>query len=405
MPKPISLLRAVVISPGDVLAERDAVEEVLREVNRDTARQAELHIELWRWETDAHAGFHPEGPQGLIDPILDIADCDLVILILWSRLGTRTPDGKTGTEHEFQTAYGSWKAHRRPQIMAYFRDFPTSGESGEDGQVEMVRKFKEDFPLEGLTGKYADLMDFRRVWEKDLRNYLNAQIKGMWNRDAASVRAMIADRKKEPPTIAILGRMSERDPRDPGIIRPNECKQALIEIGKELQAQGYRLMVYDSGSEYAANEVIQGYISGGNAKPGSVRIRRPLALDQGSFSGQAPGLDIFVEESIAKPDWEVAFFTSLSELDGAVVVGNGYFTLIGGLQVVGARLPILVLGGFGGVAGDVWEVLQGQRSRFASDQEVFHMAKRDPTPEWAKTCVQSLGEQRSRRDALQIWKI
>jgi hypothetical protein len=120
MPKPILVLRLVVASPSDVKDERDALAEILEEVNRDTVGPARLHLELSRWETDAYPGFHAEGPQGLIDPILKIEDCDVLIGIFWTKMGTPTPGGRTGTEHEFHTAFQSWKRSDRPQIMAYF---------------------------------------------------------------------------------------------------------------------------------------------------------------------------------------------------------------------------------------------------------------------------------------------
>ena len=68
MPKPFLVLRAVVASPSDVKPERDSLPAIFEEVNRDTAGPARLHLELSRWETDSYPGFHPEGPQGLIDP-------------------------------------------------------------------------------------------------------------------------------------------------------------------------------------------------------------------------------------------------------------------------------------------------------------------------------------------------
>src|SRR3954468_10228005 len=108
MPTPVLVLRAVVASPSDVKPERDALLAIFDEVNRDTAAPARLHLELSRWETDSYPGFHAEGPQGLIDPILNIKDCDLLIGIFWSRMGTPTPSGRTGTEHEFDTAFAGW---------------------------------------------------------------------------------------------------------------------------------------------------------------------------------------------------------------------------------------------------------------------------------------------------------
>src|SRR5437879_2025809 len=103
MPTHKRTLRIVVASPGDVQPERDAVEAVAIELNRGIAKDRNLVLEVLRWETDTSPGFHPQGPQGHIDPILDIEHCDLLISILWKRFGTASPllDGRTGTEHEF----------------------------------------------------------------------------------------------------------------------------------------------------------------------------------------------------------------------------------------------------------------------------------------------------------------
>ena len=114
------ILRIVVASPGDVQAERDALRTVLEELDQGIALEHGLRLELARWETDAYPGFHPEGPQGLIDAILCIEDCDILIGIFWKRFGTPVQDANSGTEHEFRRAYDAWKQTRRPHIMVYF---------------------------------------------------------------------------------------------------------------------------------------------------------------------------------------------------------------------------------------------------------------------------------------------
>jgi small GTP-binding protein len=119
-PKP-QILRIVVASPSDVQPERDVLPSVIEEVNRVVAADRGLHLVLSRWETDTYPGFHPEGPQGLIDPILKITDCDLLVGIFWKRFGTPTTDGKTGTEHEFSLAYKAWQEKRSPQIFIYLK--------------------------------------------------------------------------------------------------------------------------------------------------------------------------------------------------------------------------------------------------------------------------------------------
>jgi len=122
----IRLLRIVVASPGDVQAERDALATVVEELNHGLCQERGVRLDLVRWETDTYPGFHPEGPQGLIDPILRIPNCDLLIGIFWKRFGTPTHDAQSGTEHEFLTAYHAWQQHGRPQIMVYFNQRPAT---------------------------------------------------------------------------------------------------------------------------------------------------------------------------------------------------------------------------------------------------------------------------------------
>jgi hypothetical protein len=82
-------------------------------------------LEDVRWEKYAYPGIHSEGPQGLIDLLLDIENCDILIGIFWKRLGTPIKkDGKTGTEHEIMKAYELWKQNqnnKKPPIMIYFK--------------------------------------------------------------------------------------------------------------------------------------------------------------------------------------------------------------------------------------------------------------------------------------------
>src|SRR5215469_6529800 len=114
-------IRIVVASPNDVIKEREALaNSIIDRVNRNTAERLGLILKLGRWETDTYPCLHIDGPQGLVDSILKIEDCDILIGIFWKRFGTPTPDGKTGTEHEFYKAYDAWKKNKRPQVMLYF---------------------------------------------------------------------------------------------------------------------------------------------------------------------------------------------------------------------------------------------------------------------------------------------
>ena len=165
------VIRVVVASPGDVARERDIAARVLEENNRGIGRDKNLLCEVWRWETDTYPQFHPDGPQGVIDRALRIADCDLLIGIFWKRFGTPVKDAASGTEHEIRLAHQAWKDKQRPQIMLYFNEMSYSpGSEDELDQWKSVFAFKNSFKREGLLQIYRGPQKFETL----LRQHINA---------------------------------------------------------------------------------------------------------------------------------------------------------------------------------------------------------------------------------------
>lgn len=169
----VTILRVVVASPSDVQAERDTLSSVADELNRTVARVHGLRLEVVRWETDAYPGFHVDGPQGLIDPILSIEDSDIFIGIFWKRFGTPTRGAQSGTEHEFQRAVEAWREHGSPHIMFYFSQKPHTPTSVEEtSQWGRVLDFQRRFPAEGLWWRYKDELEFERFVREHLTMFI-----------------------------------------------------------------------------------------------------------------------------------------------------------------------------------------------------------------------------------------
>lgn len=172
----LRVVRIVVASPSDVQSERTVLHNVIEELNRGVAADRGLHLSLSRWETDAYPGFHPEGPQGLIDPLLRIQDCDILIGIFWKRFGTPTKGAQSGTEHEFRTAYEAWRQNRRPQIMVYFNQKAYTPKSPDEAiQWSKVLEFQRDFPKEGLWWPYKNRNSFVELVRNHLTQLIRAQ--------------------------------------------------------------------------------------------------------------------------------------------------------------------------------------------------------------------------------------
>jgi eukaryotic-like serine/threonine-protein kinase len=113
-------LRIFISSPGDVRLERVRAFEVIGRLQ--TKFRAFLKLEPILWEHDAQRGWATFQAN-----ILPPSKTDIVLCILWARIGMRLPedykraDGSvpTGTEWEFEDAYAGYKLNGTPDLYVY----------------------------------------------------------------------------------------------------------------------------------------------------------------------------------------------------------------------------------------------------------------------------------------------
>jgi hypothetical protein len=198
------VIRAVLVSPSDVQAEWKHVQRAVEDVESILARPRGYTLELYHWKTDAYPGWHPEGPQGLIDTTLQIENCDVLIGIFWNRIGTLTQDGTTGTEHEILKGYEANKSHGHPWLMIYFNESPYSPKTKEEtAQKGMVLEFRQKLEQKQmLVWPYKSKLEFERELRRHLADYLNDRL------GAPPARPL--ETSKEAPAEPNVRRVSER---------------------------------------------------------------------------------------------------------------------------------------------------------------------------------------------------
>src|SRR6266849_1213805 len=174
------IIRIVLVSPNDVEAEWRYARKAIDEVDAYNAKPRGHRLELYTWKTDAYPGWHLEGPQGLIDALLPIETCDLVIGIFLKRMGTLTPEGTTGTEHEILKAYKASKNQGgHPQLMVYFSSASFSPKSKEEiDQWGRVLDFKTTLEKAKILLWSYKKKEFEADLRKHLSTYLNHRIGG-----------------------------------------------------------------------------------------------------------------------------------------------------------------------------------------------------------------------------------
>lgn len=156
--------RVFVASPGDVKDERSRMPKVIDSLNKTLGQLFPVNIELWRWETDATPGAGE--PQALINVDLDRAD--VVVVILWNRLGSPTSEGTTGTQSEVLRSLKRWREAGQPQVMIYFCQRPARLNRDELTQRLSLLDFRESVSSSVLAVDYEDVHEFEWRVRDDL---------------------------------------------------------------------------------------------------------------------------------------------------------------------------------------------------------------------------------------------
>jgi WD40 repeat protein len=236
-------IRIFVSSPADVEHERAAVKDIVEQLGHEYLPYFELHTVLWEEEAlTADRTFQ----AGLTQP----EDCDIVLVILWTRLGSPLPEepyrGMTGTEWEFVNAVEASARQGSPEVLVYKKTAPklvditdatTAREAVEDRR-RLDEFFRENFFNEDNSFRRAfRLFDgdaaFRELVETQLRKLLNRRISAERRAAAGSGRWQgspfragrpfdISDERvftgREQEVRALLQRIEGRPPGSPGLL-------------------------------------------------------------------------------------------------------------------------------------------------------------------------------------------
>jgi energy-coupling factor transporter ATP-binding protein EcfA2 len=190
-------------SPGDVPLERKLAREAITHINSERRFRGRIDIEIIAWDQPGaavamEAGLTPQEAiaQGLPKP----EDCDLAVIILWSRIGTQLSadfelkaDGSpylSGTEWEYLNALKGYRTKRKPAVWVYRRKGapkPALDNPDYSSIIEQWNKLKKFFAaftnpdgsIAGGINQYEAPDDFRQQFEQHLRDRLDKLLESL----------------------------------------------------------------------------------------------------------------------------------------------------------------------------------------------------------------------------------
>lgn len=170
MAKEVLKYNIFLASPNDLQDERQAVAELVKELNLTYAQSNNIILELLSWETHSAPGISLVHPQEIINR--DIGEeYDIFLGLIWKRFGSKTKSADSGTEEEFKIAYERFKdKSANIQILFYFKTSPpkslTEINPEEYGKVEIFK--------ESISEKKVLYWEFDTI--ENLKNLLRIHI-------------------------------------------------------------------------------------------------------------------------------------------------------------------------------------------------------------------------------------
>lgn len=146
--------QVMIASPGDVDDERQVVRDTVHEWNAVHARDRAIVLLPVGWETHATPEMG-DRPQAIINKQL-LRDCDLLIAVFWTRLGTPTGVASSGSVEEIEEHLAAGKP-----AMIYFSKAPVRLDRVDREQYDALLAFKNSCFERGLCDTYSSLAEFR----------------------------------------------------------------------------------------------------------------------------------------------------------------------------------------------------------------------------------------------------
>ena len=209
MPYKAKVYKVMIASPSDVAPEREAIRNLIHEWNAIHSEKEDLVLMPVGWESHSSPSMG-ERAQAIINKQV-LADCDLLIAVFWTRLGSPTGKAASGTVEEIEEHLKA----RKP-AMIYFSSAPVVPESLDSRQYKALLDFKEQCRKRGLVETYDSVSDFRDKLNRQLAQTVIRAFAAKKNGQRNANDVLVPDRPTPPPLDDTARQLLLEASQDPG---------------------------------------------------------------------------------------------------------------------------------------------------------------------------------------------
>jgi len=161
----------MIASPGDVSAERQAIQSIIHRWNSLYADDRKTVLIPVTWETHSTPEMGGRAQSIINRQVLE--KCDLLVAVFWTRLGSPTGESPSGTVEEIRKHLAAGKP-----AMIYFSEKPVELGSVDLTQYAALKTFRVECEQSGLIATYSSLPDFADTFSRHLAQIVRDRFAG-----------------------------------------------------------------------------------------------------------------------------------------------------------------------------------------------------------------------------------
>ena len=153
--------RVLIASPSDLSEEREVATEAVYEWNAQHAVAESIVLLPVKWETHAMPQTGMRTQEALNRQL--VQDCDILIGMFWTKIGTNTGVAESGTVEEIDQFVAAGKP-----AMLYFSSRPIDPNKIDIKQHRKLKSFRVETYKNALTGTFSRVDELRQTLLRDL---------------------------------------------------------------------------------------------------------------------------------------------------------------------------------------------------------------------------------------------
>lgn len=170
--KQIQQIKLFISCPSDIKDEIDSIRFIVEEINKTVGKQNDYTIDCLNWKFDTYTDIGDD-PQAVINNQID-DEYDILVGLLWQRVGVPTLRDKSGTIEEINRAI----SNSLKEKLIYFKTTPPENLNQINlEQLSKINSFKMDLSNRGVLYKeFNSIKEFESLFRINLMNLISDKL-------------------------------------------------------------------------------------------------------------------------------------------------------------------------------------------------------------------------------------